>query len=235
MDLRGHGDSDWHPKGAYQEDQLVADIEAVIAGLGWERFVLVGHSLGGRVSMLYAGQHPDRLAGLVIVDSAPTIDERGAIRISQDTSRNRAPSFASVDEYARMLSLAYPAATPKALQRMARHGVRQGGDGRYILKMDTTLRNFVAGADPEERETRMQERAQMEDEMWLALEKIACPTLVVRGAASDILGPEIADRMVEEALPSGELAVVAQAGHSVMTDNPEGFNQAVSRFVLGES
>jgi len=55
----------------------------------------------------------------------------------------------------------------------------------------------------------------------------------VRGAASDIMSPDVADRMVEEVIPNATLAVVPQAAHSVMTDNPEGFNQAVGEFVLG--
>ena len=65
-----------------------------------------------------------------------------------------------------------------------------------------------------------------------ALARIDCPTLVVRGAASDILSPEVADRMVDDVLERGSLAVVPQAGHSVMTDNPEGFREAVTSFVL---
>ena len=70
--------------------------------------------------------------------------------------------------------------------------------------------------------------------LWKALEAIPCPTLVVRGAASDVLSPECADRMVEEALRDGRLAVVPRASHSVMTDNPEAFRKAVCGFVLGE-
>jgi pimeloyl-ACP methyl ester carboxylesterase len=70
--------------------------------------------------------------------------------------------------------------------------------------------------------------------MWDALAALPCPVLVVRGAASDILSPEIADRMVEDVLQNGRLAVVPQAGHSVMTDNPSGFNEAVAAFVLSD-
>ena len=69
---------------------------------------------------------------------------------------------------------------------------------------------------------------------WDALGKIPCPTLVVRGAASDFLSPEIADKMVDEVLPNGQLALVAQAGHSVMSDNPEGFCQVVTDFAVSE-
>jgi pimeloyl-ACP methyl ester carboxylesterase len=70
--------------------------------------------------------------------------------------------------------------------------------------------------------------------LWDALEKITCPTLVVRGAASDVLPADVADRMVEESLPDGRLAVVPRSSHSVMTDNPEGFAAAVNAFVLGD-
>ena len=62
---------------------------------------------------------------------------------------------------------------------------------------------------------------------------MTCPALVVRGAASDILSPDCADRMAEEVLARGQLAVVARAGHSVMVDNPEGFAEALSAFALG--
>jgi pimeloyl-ACP methyl ester carboxylesterase len=55
--------------------------------------------------------------------------------------------------------------------------------------------------------------------------------LVVRGAASDVLSPETAEKM-EAVLPKGSLAVVPQAGHSVMTDNPEGFLAVLSLFLL---
>ena len=70
--------------------------------------------------------------------------------------------------------------------------------------------------------------------LWKALGRVPCPTLVVRGAASDVLSPETADKM-EAVLPKGSLAVVPQASHSVMTDNPEGFRDAVTQFVLSDA
>ena len=50
--------------------------------------------------------------------------------------------------------------------------------------------------------------------------------------ASDVFAADVADKMVDEVLANGKLAVVGQAGHSVMTDNPEGFEEVVSAFVL---
>lgn len=235
LDLRGHGESDWHPDAAYEYDDHVGDLERVLEHLGIDRVVLVAHSLGGRVSMLFAGRHPEKLAGLVIVDSAPEHDVRGSTRISLDTAQNRDPSFASAAEYEQMLVHAYPAATSGAIRRMAQHGLKERGDGRLILKMDPAMRGLVAGHEQEDLAAAIAEHHERyREEMWQALARIPCPTLVVRGAASDIMSAEVADRMVDEVLQNGRLAVVGQAGHSVMTDNPEGFAEAVGGFVLGE-
>jgi pimeloyl-ACP methyl ester carboxylesterase len=236
LDLRGHGDSDWHPEGAYTYDDHVEDVEAIIEALGIDRIVVVGHSLGGRIAMLYGGRNPDRLAGLVIVDSAPELDARGTLRISMEAAENQDPSFRSLAEFEQFLVHLYPAATTASIRRMAEHGVRQReSDGRWILKMDTAFRRAVGGDDASvSREEFERLQAESQDAMWAALKQIPCPTLVVRGAASDVLSPEVADRMAEETLAHGQLAIVARAGHSVMTDNPDGFNAALAEFVLGE-
>ena len=73
LDQRGHGDSGWPLHGEYEYPHFMADLDAVLENLSVERAVLVGHSLGGRVCMLYAGAHPEKVAGLVIVDSAPEL------------------------------------------------------------------------------------------------------------------------------------------------------------------
>ena len=119
MDLRGHGDSDWDAEGRYDYPDHQRDLEAVISKLGFDRVVLVGHSLGGRVCIRYAGDHIDQVAGLVIVDSAPELDPRGIVRISQDVEDHRDPSFESVKQYENYLSTSYPAATPESIRRMA--------------------------------------------------------------------------------------------------------------------
>ena len=228
VDQRGHGDSDWDPEGRYDPETMADDLEAILAHFEIDRFVLVGFSMGGRVSMAFGGRHPERLAGLVLVDIAPELDARGIARIGKEMSDQRAPVFTSIEEYARMLSLNYPAGQPEALLRMARYGLRQRDDELYELKMDPKLR----GDRPDDEASRRQEELFVQKQ-WDALAKLPCPTLVVRGAASDILSPDTADRMVDEVLQNGKLAVVAQAAHSVATDNPQGFEEAVCAFVLG--
>ncbi len=232
LDLRGHGDSDWAPDARYDYEHHVADLEAIFDTLGFERIVLVGHSLGGRISMSYAGKHPEKVAGLVIVDSAPELEMRGILRIQMDLQEYRDPSFSSTGEYERYLAHNYPAATPSSIRRMAEYGLKQREDGRWVLKMDVSFRSEAAqAATHEEIEEHSKQTTQM---LWDALAKVDCPTLIVRGAASDFLSADIADRMVDEVLAKGSLAVVPQAGHSVMTDNPDGFLEVVTAFVLGD-
>lgn len=69
LDLRGHGLSQPPKDGDYRLVSQAGDIDAVVNKVGIEKFVLVGHSMGGSVAITYAGLHPDRVAGLLIVDS----------------------------------------------------------------------------------------------------------------------------------------------------------------------
>jgi pimeloyl-ACP methyl ester carboxylesterase len=230
MDLRGHGDSAHDSQRRYDYQSHVRDLEAITAELGIDRLVLVGHSFGGRISALFAARHPRRMAGLVLVDAGPELDARGVSRISTDVARSIDLSFASLAECENALAHAYPAAQPAALARMARHGMRKREDGRYERKTDPAFhaaRGQLTAAAAEALEKKTTK------ELWDALAGIPCPALVVRGAASDVLDPDTAERMAEEVLPNARLALVPRAGHSVMTDNPEGFSEAVSSFALG--
>ena len=238
VDLRGHGDSDRDPEARYDYDFHVADLEAVTAALGIERLVLVGHSLGGRIAVLFAGRHPERMAGLVIVDSAPELDPRGTVRIQLDLQRSGAgapagggPSFASEAEYRELLARNDPAAGREQLQRLARHGLRVRRDGRLEPKLDPAWFRGRRGAGEAEQRER---EARITRELWDALARVPCPALVIRGAASDVVSADVADRMAEDALEQGRLVVIPRAGHSVMVDNPEACRDALTGFVLGE-
>ena len=74
LDLRGHGHSDPALDGDYSIESMAEDIDDVVNALGLQRFVLVGHSMGGSVSIAYAGIHPEKVAGLLLAD--PSGDAR---------------------------------------------------------------------------------------------------------------------------------------------------------------
>jgi pimeloyl-ACP methyl ester carboxylesterase len=232
LTLRGHGDSGRSAEPGREPEALVRDVEAALTALRVERLVLVGHSLGGRVSLQFASRNPGKLAGLVLVDFAPELDARGTTRIREEAmaqARRQDRSFATLDEYLRLLEVLYPAVKSATLQKLARHWTRQRPDGRYELKQDRRPPRM-----PSEGEIgQLRERARQDTErLWTALREMPCPTLLVRGAASDVLDSDVAER-AHELLPKGKLVEIARAGHSVMLDNPEDFTTALTDFVLG--
>ena len=68
FDFRGHGRSDAPKNGDYTIAGMAADIAATVDSLGLDRFVLVGHSMGGGAALVYAGMHPERVLGLMLID-----------------------------------------------------------------------------------------------------------------------------------------------------------------------
>ncbi|MBM4335650.1 MAG: alpha/beta hydrolase [Deltaproteobacteria bacterium] len=230
LDQRGHGDSDRDPEGRWDHETMARDANAAIESLGASRAVIVGHSLGGRVAMRFAGLFPEKLAGLVIVDSAPDLDARGTTRISLDV-KQQDWSFASVADYERVLQRQYAATRPEILAKLAVHWTRPRGDGRFELKLDPAFTKARANVSAEELAAWSEQEAK---HLWAALAKLPCPALVVRGAASDVMSAEVADKMVDDVIPNAVLETIARAGHSVMLDNPEAFEKALTGFVLGD-
>jgi pimeloyl-ACP methyl ester carboxylesterase len=113
-DLRGRGRSHALPP-PYGMQQHADDVEAVVAALGIERAVVVGHSMGAFVAAVFAAQHPHRVAGLVLVDGgvpfalAPGADRAATIASTLGPSLARlSRTFSSLDEY-RAFWRAHPA------------------------------------------------------------------------------------------------------------------------------
>ena len=97
VDVRGRGDSDWAAGADYSNDAYVADLEGLRQALGFERMSLVGTSMGGRISLTYAGTYPDRVERTVLNDIGPEIDPRGGERIA-DSTRDAVTAFETMEE-----------------------------------------------------------------------------------------------------------------------------------------
>jgi esterase len=203
LDVRGHGESQWSPEGAYQYPDQAGDLAASVDRLGLDRFVLIGTSMGGRIAMAYAVQHPRRLLALALNDIGPDT-EQGSSRITA-TVGSRPDSFPSLDaalEYRRQIS-PITAARPLDDQREIALGVlRERPDDSWGWKMDP--------AYIEQRLTRV---AQPPPVSWTELAALPCPTQVIWGTESDVLGEAQARRMAET-LPQGELVRVPGVGHA---------------------
>jgi len=123
FDIRGHGRSEPPKEGDYTIAAMAGDVAAVVDTLGLDRFVLVGHSMGGGVALKYAGNHPDRVAGLVLLDpigdgkQIPAAEAKaylGGFETSYDsTSREYWTTVAGPDSAIRQRLLADLEATPQ--------------------------------------------------------------------------------------------------------------------------
>ena len=207
LDQRGHGESEWSPEMDYATESHVGDLEAFVDTLGLDRFVLVGMSLGGVNALAWAGRHGHRLAGLVIVDVGPEIRTDGVKKIAAFTSE--ATPLDSVEQFVDRALTFNPRRNRELLRRSLLHNLRRMPDGRFMWKYDQRHRGKV---DPDA-------YARRRELLWSAVDTVPCPTLVVRGAQSDVFHDEDAERLAGR-LQRGRWVKIEGAGHTVQGDNP---------------
>ncbi len=219
VDVRGRGGSDWAKDADYSNDAYVADLEVFRQALGFERFSLVGTSMGGRISMTYAGTYPDRVERAVLNDIGPDIDPRGGDRIAAGT-RDAVTSFATMDEvlaWHRDQRPAFGLLSEEEQLATAGHAVKPQPGGGYTWKMDPAVRSNPRRPDPET--------------SWKLAKNIPCPVLLVRGGISDLLSPETSQRMVRE-MQDCRFVEVPGVGHAPTLMEPEAFNAIKELFAL---
>jgi pimeloyl-ACP methyl ester carboxylesterase len=216
VDLRGHGDSWWHPTGEYDVEGHVADVVEVIDALRVERFVLVGHSLGGEIAIRIAAARQKSVIGLVIVDFGPELNPEGSDRVLTDFN-DSVRTWDSLSEYEVWLQQRRPLISTAMISDLSAGALRAHPNGGYLLKCDPAL----GTAKIREKNTAM---------LWKIIASIASPVLVLRGIGSAVLHDDVAKRM-ERLLPNGRLRTIAGAGHGVMVDNPKGFADALYPFI----
>ena len=218
LDQRGRGDSDWAKDGDYTTAAYVADLAGFCEALNLDKFVLVGHSMGGRNAMAFAGRHPEKVSRLVIVDVGPTLDSRGSQRIA-DEIKSVPEEFDSFGDALEYMSRQNRFASPEVMRRRVQYATKELPNGKVGWKYDTLIR-----------EQRRNGTVPPADDLWPALPNITCPSLIVRGAETDLLSSETSERMLAT-LPNPALVEITRAGHMVFEDNPGDFIAAVRDFL----
>ena len=206
VDLRGRGES------GYAKDPMtyvpltyVQDIEALLGELGVSSYIAFGTSLGGIVTMLLAATARERLAGVLLNDVGPELDPAGLGRIRTYVGKSSAwPTWMHA---ARAVADAnadvYPGYEIEDWLAMAKRLYRLNSAGRIVLDYDMKI------AEP----FRVPGNEAGPD-MWRAFDHLKqVPTLIVRGARSDVLSASTAERMVA-VLDNAELVTIADVGHT---------------------
>ncbi|MGE0584802.1 MAG: alpha/beta fold hydrolase [Flavobacteriaceae bacterium] len=217
-DLRGHGDSDWAREG-YPVGGFVADLNNLADHLGFSKFSLVGHSLGARVSIAYAGEHSSRLDCLALSDTGPQMPKSAA----QSTSRfigdtNSIKGFRDREEVWEHYRKTHPEWRPEFIDLHAEFQVRDNWAGKKILKSDPELYWITRGAGVREIPY-----------LWEMAEAIDVPTLIMVGEHSEFFDDELLERM-REAIRRSEVAKF-NTGHYIPREQPEEFAARLTEFL----
>jgi pimeloyl-ACP methyl ester carboxylesterase len=220
LDIRGRGDSEWGPPADYNPQVYVNDLREFLDALRLERATLVGTSMGGIVSMMFAGGYPARVERLLLNDIGPEIDPAGLQRIAEYISKapERFNDFGEVTSYYRTI---YPPAAKldeASLLEWVRWSVKQAADGHLTWKMDPAIR----------RPPRAGSAARPLD-LWTHYTRVTAPILIVRGGESDILSSETATRMLK-VQRRARLIEVPGVGHAPSLVEPEAL-AAIAEFL----
>jgi pimeloyl-ACP methyl ester carboxylesterase len=218
IDMRGHGASDWADD--YSIESHVADLVAVIDGLGIERTHLVGMSFGGLVACEFALCHPDRTESLAMVDviSRPVFAATARMRSFMTDFRGAA----TVDEVVEMALAVSPKSDPQRLHYRMRALLKRGDDGRLVWKCDRRYRR------PPDYAALLQHLAGFE----ARVPTVAEPFLLARGGKSPIVSEEAAHDFTAR-FPDGRWINIKDAGHNVQEDNPRDLADALRAFWSG--
>ena len=211
-DLRGRGASDYAKDPAtYAPLQYVEDILLLLDQLGLTRVVAMGTSLGGIVTMLLAVQRPGLLAGAMLNDIGPVIEEAGLDRVRDYVGHGGSyPTWMhAAGALAEQSGDVHPDFAISDWLRHAKRLMCLGQSGRIVLDYDMKI------AEPFD-----EQGNQAALNLWPALEALAgCPTLTLRGELSDILSAETLAEMGRR-LPDMELVTVPRVGHIPTLEEP---------------
>ena len=208
-DVVGRGQSDWlvDPKG-YQLPAYVADMVTLLARLDAQTVHWVGTSMGGLIGMGLASLAQSPISRLVLNDVGPAIQFAAITRIG--SYLGLPVRWKSVDEAADYLlgiSAGFGPHTREQWLALSRPMLKPDGDG-YIPHYDPKIAEPFKAVTPEI-------AAAGEALTWAAYDAIRCPTLLLRGAESDLLSRATAEAMTQRG-PKARLVELAGVGHAPM-------------------
>ena len=222
IDMRGHGESEWSPSGAYEFDDFAADLLAIAEQLR-EKPALVGASLGGRAGLLAEGElRPGVFTSLTLVDITPHIDASGVAHIKGFMGAHLAEGFASPDEAAAAIAAYLPHRERRESSATLSRYLRECDDGRLRWHWDPRFITSVAHDDTGRTTERLADAAR----------HLRLPVHLIRGGSSNLVSESAAQQFLRLA-PHADYTDVAGAGHMVAGDRNDAFTEAVVKFIRG--
>jgi len=223
-DVMGRGRSDWlRDPTHYQLTQYVADMAALIARVNAQTLHWVGTSMGGLIGILIAGQAGSPVSRLVINDVGPQMDAVALARIGEYLGQPmRFANIEQATDYISQVAAPFGLKTRDQWRSITETVLRPDGDA-WVLHYDPAI------AVPFKTMT-AQAAAQGQALLWALYDQIRCPTLLIRGAQSDLLSHETALAMTQRG-PKAQLLEFQGIGHAPMLMDDEQI-EPVAEFLL---
>jgi pimeloyl-ACP methyl ester carboxylesterase len=223
-DVAGRGRSDWlaDPR-LYAVPQYAFDMTTLIARLGVETVHWLGTSMGGLIGLSLAGQPNSPIARLVLNDVGPRLELAALTRIADYVGQAKHfETLQQATDYVRSVSASFGLQTDDDWRELARSVVRHDAAG-WSLHYDPAIANAFKNLSEEA-------AAVAEAGLWKLYDAVHCPTLLVRGAQSDLLSEATAQEMARRG-PHAQLVQVEGVGHAPMFFD-EAQIAVVRRFLL---
>jgi esterase len=216
IDMRGHGDSSWDPKGDYLVEDHVKDLEGLVKQLKLTHITMLGNSTGGRVVQVFAGMHPDLVTKLIVEDVGPQRPEDIASGFARRVQQE-ANGWVSEEELVQQLLKENRGVAEAWVRNYAHFGVKPRADGRFVWKRDP---NLVKGFVP--------------TDLWSSVRRITSPTIYILGGKSTIV-PADTQQQLKKALRDCEIVTMPGLGHYPDVEDPPGFLAIADRFLSRKS
>lgn len=191
----------------YTVPQYVSDMVTLLARADAEIVDWFGTSMGGLIGMALASLPGNPIRRLVLNDIGPSINGAALARIGDYIGQDvRFDIFEEAAQYIRTISASFGHHSDEEWHKLARDVLRQNEDGKWVRHYDLALAVPFKLTTPEA-------ASAAEQMLWAAYDAITCPTLLVRGAQSDLLLPEVAQEMTRRG-PQARLVEFPEVGHA---------------------
>ncbi len=203
-DVPGRGLSSWlkNPM-EYQAQTYVADMVTLLARVDADHVHWVGTSMGGLIGMTLASLPETPVKKLVLNDVGPVLAAASLARIGEYLGKAPIfPDFAAVTQYIRAIAATFGEHSDDEWALLTEHVTRRQPDGSYRMHYDPAIAvPFMAA------------KSDKDIELWNCYDAIKCPTLVIRGAQSDLLRRETAQEMARRG-PCAQTVEIPDVGHA---------------------
>lgn len=220
LDLRGHGESSWHPQGDYRLESFVSDLRYIATTFD-KPPALVGASLGGLTGLIAEGHGKSSIfSSITLVDIAHRHESKGADRIIAFMKEHVEEGFANLEEAGKAVAAYLPYRSTASDLSGLKKNLKLAPNGRYYWRWDPKLLKCINEINENENSEKFESVAR----------SLKIPTLLVRGHMSDVVSEDVVKEFLK-LVPHAKFVDIKGAGHMIAGDLNDVFSDSVISFL----